>query len=476
MDRMPFGCIVWDPWFRVISWNPAAQHIFGYRAEEMLGKGSHDLIVPRDIQPQVDEVWKRLLAGDETACSINENLTKDGRRIICEWTNTPLKEHGQVIGILSMVQDITEQRQAQAKLEHNFKKLQSLRTIDVAIAGSLDLSVTLEVVMDQVVSQLEVDAAAVLLLNPHPLELEHAGSRGFKTANIKETRMKLGQGIAGKAARERQTVLIANLDEKLDEFPRAPLIEGEGFKSYFSAPLISKGEVQGVLELFHRGQLQPDQEWIDFFQTLAGQTAIALDNARLFSDMQSSRLDLMLAYDATIEGWAKAVDYRDKETEGHSQRVSELTVRLAKAMGIKEDELVHIKRGALLHDIGKLGVPDSILFKDGELTEEEWEVMKRHPKLGRSFLQAITFLKPAADIPYCHHEKWDGSGYPRGIKGEDIPLSARMFAVVDCWDALASDRPYRPAWPKEKIREHIQSLAGVHFDPKTVEKFLSMEL
>ncbi|MEA2575140.1 MAG: hypothetical protein QOH93_2438, partial [Chloroflexia bacterium] len=179
-----------------------------------------------------------------------------------------------------------------------------------------------------------------------------------------------------------------------------------------------------------------------------------------------------LAYEATLEGWSHALDLRDKETEGHTQRVTEMTVRLAQELGAPEADVVQIQRGALLHDIGKMGIPDSILLKPGPLTEEEWEIMRKHPVYAYELLSPISFLRPALDIPYCHHEKWDGTGYPLGLKGEQIPLAARIFAVVDVYDALSSDRPYRKSWPQDKVLAHIRELSGTHFDPRIVEAFL----
>jgi putative two-component system response regulator len=183
---------------------------------------------------------------------------------------------------------------------------------------------------------------------------------------------------------------------------------------------------------------------------------------------------LLSAYDATIEGWSRAMDLRDKETEGHTLRVTDLSEKLAQMMGISGVDLVYMRRGALLHDIGKLGVPDGILLKADSLTEEEWEIMRKHPQYAYEMIQPIEYLRPALDIPYCHHEKWDGSGYPRGLKGEEIPIVARIFAVVDVWDALTSDRPYRPAWDEDKALEYIMEQAGKHFDPVIVEKFIRM--
>ncbi len=183
---------------------------------------------------------------------------------------------------------------------------------------------------------------------------------------------------------------------------------------------------------------------------------------------------LLLAYEATIEGWSHAMDLRDRETEGHSRRVAELTVKLAQAFGMSDEEILHLRRGALLHDMGKLGVPDNILHKPGALTEEEWVIMRKHPQFTYEMLNPIEYLRPALDIPYCHHEKWDGSGYPRGLKDGEIPAAARLFAVVDVWDALTSDRPYRPAWSKQEALDYIRAQSGKHFDPQAVELFFQV--
>ena len=188
--------------------------------------------------------------------------------------------------------------------------------------------------------------------------------------------------------------------------------------------------------------------------------------------IQALNAELLIAYDETLEGWARALDLRDNNTEDHSVRVMDLTMDLACAMGISEADLVHVRRGALLHDIGKMGIPDAILLKPGPLTEEEWGVMRLHPVFAYDMLSTIPFLRPALDIPYCHHEKWDGSGYPRGLSGEQIPLAARIFSVVDVWDALGSDRPYRKKWAKPKIIEYIREAAGTQFDPEIVKLFL----
>ena len=194
--------------------------------------------------------------------------------------------------------------------------------------------------------------------------------------------------------------------------------------------------------------------------------------ARLYEQTVRDATNLAVAYDATIDGWSRALDLRDKETEGHTLRVTEMAMALARIIGLSEGDLVHLRRGALLHDIGKMGIPDAILLKPAQLSPEEWEIMRRHPRYAYEMLSPIDYLLPALEIPYCHHEKWDGSGYPRGLKGEHIPLTARIFAVADVWDALRSDRPYRAGWPDDRVREHIRAGAKTHFDMMVVEVFL----
>ncbi len=371
-----------------------------------------------------------------------------------------------------------EQRQLaenlRAQTELRLQRLSVVRNIDLAITASLDVQLTLSVLLEQITAQLRLDAAAVLLLNRPAQRLEFAAGRGFRTGALQHTRLRMGQGHAGQAARERRIISVADFGSRLSDFPPSaiPMLQAEGFVTYYAAPLVTKGQVKGVLEIFHRSPHSADAEWLEFLESLAAQAAIAIDNAEMFDGAQRSSADLAIAYETTLEGWSRALDLRDKETEGHTQRVTELTVALARAMGLSDAELAQVRRGALLHDIGKMGVPDAILLKPGALTDDEWVIMRQHPQYAYDLLAPIAYLRPALDIPYYHHEKWDGTGYPQGLKGQEIPLAARVFAVVDVWDALISDRPYRPAWTKAKAREHIRAEAGTHFDPSAVEAFM----
>jgi len=401
-------------------------------------------------------------------------LTTQGEHVGLLWVGSRRNLSDHDLQLLIAVSDIAASAVRRATLyeqtEERLRKLDSMRTIDKAITGSVNLGVILSVVVQQAIDQFPSDAASILLLSPGTSMLTYAAGSGFHGREIEGTRLRLGEGPAGRAALDRKTIGGSISPESTAR----PSIAAEGFAAHYATPLIAKGLIKGVLEVFQRTPRSVDQEWIRFLETLAEQAAIAIDSAQLFERLQRSNIDLAMAYDATIEGWSNALDLRDKETEGHTQRVTDFTINLARSAGILEADLVHVRRGALLHDIGKMAVPDSILHKPGPLTEEEWKIMRRHPTSAFELLSPIAYLRPALDIPYCHHEKWDGSGYPRGLKGGDIPLSARLFAVVDVFDALQSRRPYREPWPKEKILEHIRSEAGSHFDPDAVKAFLAV--
>jgi putative nucleotidyltransferase with HDIG domain len=242
--------------------------------------------------------------------------------------------------------------------------------------------------------------------------------------------------------------------------------------SIAGVPLITKGETIGAL-LIGSTHILTDNE-LRLLKTIGDMTASAIHRSDLYEQTSTQAHELKQAYDATLEGWAHALELRDKETQGHSLRIANMTIKLAKRMGYKDEDLENVRRGALLHDIGKMGVPDTILLKPGSLTEEEWVSMRKHPDYAREMLIDLPYFKDAIDIPYCHHEWWDGTGYPRGLKSTEIPLVSRIFAIVDAWDALISDRPYRKAWTKRDALSHIIDQSGNHFDPDVVNAFVQM--
>lgn len=370
--------------------------------------------------------------------------------------------------------EITARRKAENKAQLRLQHLAVLHNIDLMITSNLDLKVTMTIFLEQIVPQLKIDAAAVHLLNPYTQTLEYGAATAFSSSTVKKTKVRLGSNDpAARAATERQLIQVEDINDPDAGFSRPEILAGEQFRGYCAIPLIAKGLVKGVLEVFRKEQAIRSGEWLEFLNALGVEAAIAIDNATLFKDLQASNTELIIAYDSTIEGWGRALELRDRETEGHTQRVTDLTVNVARNYGLSEKEIVHIRRGALLHDIGKMGIPDSVLLKEGPLTPEEEELMHKHPSYAFEMLAPIAYLRPALDIPYCHHEKWDGSGYPRGLKGEQIPLAARIFAMADNWDALISERRYRKPWPREKVVNHIRSQAGTHFDPDLVDIFLT---
>ncbi len=477
MDSMGQGLIITNPegYFEYV--NPAFARMIGSTPEELSGKRLQYYTIDAGLAELERGLARRRNPESATSETYETRLRhSDGHEVPVLITDVPRLVDGKVAGAIAVITDITEREQAEEKIRRQLNRLAALHEIDITIAANMDMLPALKLVLEQSAAQLGIDAAGILLLDPHTQILEWCTGRGFRTDALHHTHLRLGESYAGRVAMSRQIVHLPDLQTRKTDFLRSPIFYQEGFVCYFGIPLITKGVVKGVMEVFLRSAPNPNTEWLDFLKTLAGQAALAIDNSQLFTDLQCSNLELQQAYDATIEGWSQAMDLRDRETQGHTLRVTELTMRLARVIGMKEDELVHTRRGALLHDIGKLGVPDAILFKPGKPTEEEWALLKRHPQYAHNMLFPIAYLRPALDIPYCHHEKWDGTGYPCGLKGKQIPLAARIFSIVDVWDALLSDRPYRAAWPREKVLDYIREQSGKHFDPDVVNMFLNFEL
>jgi len=458
----------------VLYVNPSYYAFSGFVEDEVIGKSmfrfTHKkgaIKLAKEVVPALLE--KRQWQGEMTVVKKDKQIVPVD--LICSLLSDEKNKPEFFVAIFS---DITERKRAQEQIQRQLAFLEALHAIDRTISASVDINLTIGVFLEQALTHLEVDAADVLLFDSFLQTLECVGRKGFRTSALKHTHLRLGQGLAGQVALQREIKHIPDLQEEEEVFLASPDLSGEAFVAYYGIPLIAKGVLKGVLEIFHRAPLSADDEWLMFLNALAGQAAIAIDNASMFTDLQRSSLELALAYDSTLEGWAKALELKDMETEGHSRRVVDLTMQMASQMGVSGKKLVHIRRGALLHDIGKMGIPDNILQNPRALTDEEWQIMRRHPVYAFEWLSSIDYLRPALDIPYSHHEKWDGSGYPRGLKGEQIPLPARIFAIIDVWDALRSDRPYRDAWSEEKVLAYIQEQSRVHFDPRVVEAFLAM--
>lgn len=384
--------------------------------------------------------------------------------------------------VSTAIQDITRVSQTLLMLEQNIgdqlklkqSQLRALMSVGQVINSSLGLQRVLEEVMDSLISLMRAERGFLMLREPDG-QLTVRIARGIAHINLDEEAFKVSRSVVRKVIDSSLPVLTTNAqaDPRFDGQMSVAVYQ---LRSILCVPLKLKDELIGVLYVDNRAHAGIFKEHdLELISAFADQAAVAIDSARLFEDLQESHRELEKAYQATLEGWVRALDLRDKETEGHTQRVTVLTYRLARSMGVSDRDLVHITRGALLHDIGKMAIPDGILLKPGQLTDEERKLIQKHPVYAYEMLSPIDFLLPAIDIPYCHHEKWDGTGYPRGLRQDEIPFAARIFPVIDVWDALTSDRPYRKAMPGDQVRRLIQADSGKHFDPRVVEAFMELK-
>ena len=414
--------------------------------------------------------------------SVEENTIQQIAAIQKDLTQVMIRlariENPQVSSInLELTQLIRALARLKDGVQHRFqthhRRMDALMNVGSAINSSLGLKRVLEEVMDSLITLMNAHRGFLMLKDENG-NLSVRLARDAQHRDLTEDAFTISRTITRRVVKNGEAVLTTNaqVDPRFEE---QASIAAYHLLSILCAPLKLKDELIGVIYVDNPAQagiFQNDD--LQLISSFANQAAVAIDNARLIDQLQASNQDLEEAYQATLEGWVHALDLRDKETEGHTIRVTEITERLARSMGVEEAELVHIKRGALLHDIGKMGIPDGVLLKPGALTPEERMLIEKHPIYAYEMLSPIKFLQPALDIPYCHHEKWDGSGYPRGLRGEDIPLAARIFAVADVWDALVSNRPYRKGLLPADVRKKIREQAGIHFDPHVVDAFLSL--
>jgi HD-GYP domain-containing protein (c-di-GMP phosphodiesterase class II) len=333
--------------------------------------------------------------------------------------------------------------------------------------SSLHVDSILNNVIDEVIYTIHAERGFVLLKNDQD-QFKFRIARGMNHKDIEDPDFQISRSIVDKVKKTGEPILTS--DAMADaRFQYQASVVALGLRSILCIPLKTESDkVSGIIYVDNRLQSGMfSNADLDLLQSISSTAAIAIKNASLFEELEN-------AYEETLMGWAKAVELRDQDTEDHTLRVAQLTVNLARHMNMPESQIVHLRRGAMMHDIGKLGIPDGILLKAGRLTEAEFEIMKMHTTHAYDMIYPIKHLRPAIDIPFCHHEKWDGSGYPRGLGEEHIPLAARIFAVVDVWDALRSNRPYRPQWTKEAVITYIKEQANFHFDPQVVQCFLDL--
>jgi len=403
----------------------------------------------------------------------------------------PLKSHHKIFGFLlsgrnlpfsdydtQLLELIADQVSAaievanlHRKTQLQVKRLESLHTIDLAITGVFNINVINRLILDEIRKCLGVDAVAILMLNRVTNMLEQTAEIGLKNNQEISTKLAITNTTAGQVFLNRSPCYIKDVNLDADELI-SMILKKSGFASYFAVPLLIKGESQGVLEVFMSKPYYPDVDWLQFMESLATQIAIAYDSYRAFTNVQKMQRRLERSYDNTLESWSNSLAMLEPGYQENIQWVKDFSASLAEKLGLTPIEISNMERGVLLHDIGKVGVLNDILNKKGSLTAEEWTEVKKHPEIAQQLISNVDVLKDAVAIPYCHHENWDGSGYPRGLKGNAIPIEARIFAVVETFDALTSERPYRSPWKKEDAIAYLREQSGRKFDPQIVESFL----
>ncbi len=451
-----------------IEWsNPAFTMLTGYSAAEALGKNLHELVKTDEHEPAFFlHMRETILAGDvwrgETI-----NQRKNGTLYTEEMTITPIRDSaGGIRQFIAIKEDVTQQKLTKKILEARIHLHES--------SAHLNLEALLRATLDEAekLTESHIGFYHILSSDEQTISLEAWSTQTLKLFckvqrvdphyNIQQA------GVWADCIRERKVVVHNRFSELLH---RKGMPAGHAaIEREIVVPVFRKAKIVAVMGVGNKLTDYTDTD----IQILDQLSDFSWDVIEKKISLEKSTEELKTAYDATLQGWSNALELREQETAGHSQRVVQTTLKLARQMAVSEENLLDIQRGALLHDIGKMGIPDNILLKTGPLNEEEWLTMRKHPEYAHRLLSIIPYLKQALEIPYFHHEKWDGTGYPWGLKGEEIPLAARIFSIVDVWDALSYDRPYRKAWPKETIMNYIQEQSGKYFDPRVVEEFLSL--
>jgi len=485
LQNLSLAAVILDPDGRIMFCNDHILNMSGYHSSELLEQYWWSKFIPEGERSACRrEILDAAKNGRITAHEDSEFILRNGSTRTFSWSNTLLSTpDGVVTGIVRIGEDVTERRKAESMLRESLQetrlhltRLTALRRIDSAITSTMNISAKIENVLSTIQDSLEMDAVDILRIDADETHLIPIASKGLLHNSTNAQPLISPDPLITKLRLEHQPYVLVNpSNTTLPDWTRARLDNNDRVEFYGAAPMVSGNKLIGILEVFARHPVEKDKGWLEHFQSMALQATITLENEDMIQGIQRANTELEQAYEGTLIGWARALELRDKETRGHSERMMDLTVRLGRRLGMHADEMEVMARGVLLHDIGKMGVPDYILHKPGPLTDDEWVVMRQHPQFAFNLLKNIPYLSGALEVAFCHHEHWDGTGYPRGLQRDEIPFSARVFAIVDVWDALTHDRPYRPAWTEEEALDFIQSQSGLQFDPKVVKAFVKMQ-
>ena len=455
------GMILMSSERRPIYVSPSYVRVTGHLSHELIGTFGPDFIHPDDREVTANAT-RTIRQQPGKSVTVEYRLRhKDGHYVWVETIATNMLEDPNVKAIVLNSRNISDRKQRE-------KELSAIVAISAALRTAPTREDIFGVLIEQVIHLISCDAITIETIDEDSGEVITQAAYGL-WAGLLDSRQPYPKGFNALIAQTHQPYYSPDLDQ--DPYQPYPPASREGIHSTMGVPLIAQQKLIGFLWCGATHKMaEADMRLLLAVGDIA---ANAIQRATLHEKTKKSATELAVAYEATLEGWAYALELRDQETEGHARRVVERTVYLAQCLGVGEEDLLDIRRGALLHDIGKMGVPDSILLKPGTLNEREWEIMRRHPEFAKAMLKRIDFLRSSLDIPFCHHEKWDGSGYPQGLRGEEIPLAARIFSVVDVWDALTNNRPYRSGWSHEQAKAYMLEQRGKHFDPRVVDAFLT---
>ncbi|MEZ4523766.1 MAG: PAS domain S-box protein [Thermomicrobiales bacterium] len=469
------GILTLDAQGQVESLNPAAEQMFRASSSEAVGKHLVDLIPEHftgdDEHQYLHDYFDTLPGGAEDEVHELYAVRTDGSAFPIEM-NLRHYDHRNRRKFIASVRDVSKQKAAEERVARQLWQLRALHRVDRALSASRDQQVILDVAADQIIMTPDIDIAIIRSFSDVSQELTLRSERGLAASESVAPIVRPGHGLAGRSAFDRQPVVLEHADDSLVWEGETPAFGKGSPVAGLAIPLIVSSQLKGTIEVYGRDREQISDETVGFLNSLSYQVANAIDETDLFSALVRSKQLPESAYESTLEGWSRALEMRRVDTEGHAMRVSQMAVELGREMRLEGEDLKSLRRGALLHDIGKIGIPDAVLHKPGTLDEDDWAMIREVPKHAMDLLSGLPFLRDASSVPYFHHEKWDGTGYPNGLVGEAIPLAARIFAVVDVWDTLISDRPYRKALSREQAIEEILSQSGTSFDPRVVDAFL----
>ncbi len=474
LDVLIEGCFVVNRDLQIEYMNQAACEQARLERSELIGK------TWKNIFPDGEKkgLFAKTLDCLESQKSIdleNKYYYTDGTY---SWFLLKMQPIGNSVFILSV--DITKQKKAEERIEKQLKLISSLRQLDISIINMRDENYTENFIIQKMKEIIEADQICLSLYDPKTKTLNCSCSEGFHNNAIINRKIKIDEKDESRqtmfltgAVNKNTAITISDWNDPSLSPMTWDFFPDEEFTSYAFIPIKSKLELFGAIEVFYKEKTFFDEYWTIATSLFSELISSTLSNQKLIKKLKETNEKVTSAYDKTITEWARTLETRDNYSSGHTEHIAQIAENLGRRAGFSTEQIKFIRWGALLHDLGKTGIPEDILNKPEKLSDEEWILVKKQPEYARQMLQNIDYLNPSISIPFCNHEWYNGEGYPNGLKENEIPLAAQLFSVIDVWDALANDRPYRKAWNKDKIIDYLQEMKGKQFSPVAIDLFIS---